>query len=343
MTERGFHTRQEIFSQPETWHACLKRILQQADTLEAFFRQGQYDQILFTGCGSPYYAALAAAPVAYQLTGLTTRALTGAEVFHYPELSFVPGKRLLLVALSRSGETTELLRACAAFNANQSGDIVTISCYPGAPLTEQGAVSLVLPDAQETSLAQTRAFSSLYLACIALICIWSGRRDLLNAMQRLPEAGRALLDRHSEQAILLGQDPRYERIYFLGSGPRYGLASELSLKMKETSLSHSEPFHVLEYRHGPKAMVNHATLILSLVSSGEDHLEMAVCHEMRAMGATVIVSGEKDTDVSFASGLPEIIQHILHLPFGQLLAYSRSIASGLNPDLPEKLNAVVVL
>jgi glucosamine--fructose-6-phosphate aminotransferase (isomerizing) len=220
---------------------------------------------------------------------------------------------------------------------------VTISCYPDRPLTKQGTVNLLLPEAQETSLAQTRALSSLYLTTVALTCLWSGRRDLFDALQKLPDACTSLLDRYGEQAQCLGEDPRFSRFYFLGSGPRYGLACELSLKMKETSLSHSEPFHVMEFRHGPKAMVNDETLILSMLSSGQDKLELAVAEEMRAMGAEVVASGESGLDVNFDSGLPEAVRQVLHLPFGQLLAYSHSMATGLNPDLPENLNAVVIL
>ena len=48
-------------------------------------------------------------------------------------------------------------------------------------------------------------------------------------------------------------------------------------------------------------------------------------------------------DVNFNSGLPEEIRNVLHLPFGQLMAYGHSISRGLNPDLPENLNAVVIL
>jgi glutamine---fructose-6-phosphate transaminase (isomerizing) len=283
------------------------------------------------------------APLTYQLTHQPVRALTGAEIFHYPEISFTSGKRVLMVVLSRSGETTELLRACEAFKAGQAGDILTVSCYPGRPLTSQGTLNLVLPEAQETSLAQTRALSSLYLASVALTCLWAGRHDLFDELTRLPLIGQALLERYGERAIRLGENPRYSRFYFLGSGPRYGLACELSLKMKETSLAHSEPFHVLEFRHGPKAMVNDETLILGMLSRGEDELEMAVARDMRLMGAEVVISGETGVDVNFNSGLPEAVQQVLHLPFGQLLAYSHSMAGGLNPDQPENLNAVVIL
>ena len=73
--------------------------------------------------------------------------------------------------------------------------------------------------------------------------------------QHMPQAGRRLLERLSHVAQGLGEDDTLEWFYFLGSGMRYGLAAELSLKMKEMTLSHSEPFHFLEFRHGPQSMV----------------------------------------------------------------------------------------
>ena len=53
-----------------------------------------------------------------------------------------------------------------------------------------GTLNLVFPEAQEESVAQTRAFSTLYLATAALAALWAGREDLLDQMDKLPEAGR---------------------------------------------------------------------------------------------------------------------------------------------------------
>ena len=50
-----------------------------------------------------------------------------------------------------------------------------MSCYPDRPLTSLGALNIVLPSGQEESVAQTRAFSTLYLATVALSAWWSDR------------------------------------------------------------------------------------------------------------------------------------------------------------------------
>jgi glutamine---fructose-6-phosphate transaminase (isomerizing) len=299
--------------------------------------------VMFSGCGSPFYIGRAMVPVYQQLTGLPAATNPASELFHYKESCFLPNGKTLLVVSSRSGETSEAIRACEQFKKDKRGDIITVTCVEDKPLNKLADISIVIPDAMEVSLTQTKALSSMYLMVLGMVFKWAGREDLYSAMKGLPAAAQSILDRFKGLAEELGTDHHFSRFYFLGSGPRYGLACELGLKMKETSLAHSEPFHVLEFRHGPKAMVNKETLLFALVSSGKDKLEVAVAEESRRMGAQAIISGEDGVDVNFLSGLPEEVQHALHLPIIQLVAYHRSVSTGLNPDKPENLNAFVVL
>jgi glucosamine--fructose-6-phosphate aminotransferase (isomerizing) len=113
--------------------------------------------------------------------------------------------------------------------------------------------------------------------------------------------------------------------------------------MKEMSLSHSEPFHFMEFRHGPKSMITPSSLVVALLSEANRAQENAVIQEMAAMGAQILSIAERDASVAFNGGLPETMQNILYLPVGQLLGYERSISKGLNPDRPNNLDAVVRL
>ncbi|MGQ0602600.1 MAG: SIS domain-containing protein [Anaerolineales bacterium] len=342
MTPPGHHTYAEIISQPDAWAAALAMLRDRAKVLSDFYRAGRYQAVLFTGCGSPYYLALSAAAMFQELAGVPARAAPAAEVWLSPNSIIPHGQRTLLVAFSRSGETTETLRACETFRA-RGGDVLTLSCYPSRPLTSLGAVNLILPSGQEHSLAQTRAFTVLYLATLALVALWSDRAELLDELTRLPTACQSLFDKAQTTVQSYALDAAVDRFYFLGSGPRYGLACEMSLKMKEMSLSHSEPFYFLEFRHGPKSMVTPTTLIVGLVSETNRAHEMAVLEEMRAEGARTLTLAERDADVSFASGVSEAARTLLALPAGQLLAYERALRNGLNPDRPHNLNRVVTL
>ncbi len=309
----------------------------------------RFAEILFTGCGSTYYLAMAAASLTQELTGVSCRALPASELWLYPKTSYrspdtgLSLKGTLLVAVSRSGETTETLQACQAFLDDKRGELVTLSCYEDMRLAQLGRVNIVLTSGQEQSVAQTRAFSTLYLGATALALLWGGHQALFEQLACLPDIGGRVLKNYAGLAEQLGGDPSLDRFYWLGSGARHGLACELSLKMKEMSLSHSEPFHFMEFRHGPKSMVAPSALILGLCSSVNGTHEARVLEEMKEAGGRVSAIGETGTNVRFESGLPEAIRNVLYLPFGQLVAFERALLKGLNPDRPTNLDSVVKL
>jgi glucosamine--fructose-6-phosphate aminotransferase (isomerizing) len=341
--DNGHYTREEIFSQPDVWISGIEIIRSQANEIREFYRKGKYDYILFTGCGSTYYLSLAAASSFTELNGKVARGLPASELWLNPSFVYPQEGKCLLVAVSRSGSTTETLRACEAFSAQKRGDIFTISCYPEAPLARMGALNLVFPDSREESIAQTRSFSTLFLATIATSALWNDKQDLVKDLIQLPDLARRLIKENGEKIRLLAQDPHLERFYFLGSGSRYGLASEISLKMKEMSLSHSEPFHFLEFRHGPMSMVNKQTFLMGMVSEKNKAFEIKVLDEMKSRGANVLSLGEGSTDITFNSDVSEAVRDVLYLPLGQLFALERSLHKGLNPDKPNNLDAVVIL
>ncbi len=342
MEMTGTHTRNEIASQPEAWATALADLDAQAAAIDALFADGGYDSLLFTGCGSTYYLAIAAAAVAQELCALPARGVPASELWLDLSAAGRVGRKPLLVAVSRSGATTETIRACEAWQA-AGGDLLTLSCYPDQPLATMGRLNLVLASGQEQSIAQTRAFSTLYLAAVYAAARWAGREDLLAALRGLPAAGRRVHATALPLAQALGGDSGIDRIYVLGSGLRYGLACEVSLKLKEMSLSHSEPFHFLEFRHGPKSMVTPQALVIGLLSDANRAHEEAVLDEMRAQGGRILALAERDADISFNSGLPESARAILYLPPLQQLAFERSLARGLDPDRPMHLDAVVRL
>jgi len=334
-------TYQEIRSQTAAWRQALQTVRAHAGALTALWADGRCANVIFTGCGSTYYLSLAGAALLQELTGVTARAVPAGELVLHPAMfSNVP---TLLVAVSRSGETTETLRAVDAFTQRASGDIVTISNCAGCTLGSLGAINLAIPAGFEKSVAQTRSFASMYLAAVALGAQWAGRPDLFRGLERAPVIGDALIARYETFAKTTGANLDFDRFYFLGSGARYGLAGELSLKMKEMTLTHSEPFHFLEFRHGPQSMVGADTVVVGLLSDMNRKLEARVLAEMRGLGAMTLTLGESDTDIAFDSGLPEACRNVLYLPVMQLLVYYRALAKGLNPDRPRNLEAVVKL
>jgi glucosamine--fructose-6-phosphate aminotransferase (isomerizing) len=343
MTEPGKFTKQEILSQPQAWTEAIGVLKAQENEIATYLKKKNFDQILFTGCGSTYYLSLAVAAFCQQVTGRIVRGIPASELWLNPDNYYLPDGKTLLVAVSRSGETTETLNASESFRAAGHGTILTLSCYPDYALSKLGDINLVFPSGREHSIAQTRAFTTLYLAAIGLACILGNRGDIWKNVEKLPVLCENTLQLAHPWAERISRDSRLDRFYFLGSGLRYGLACELSLKMKEMSLSQSEPFHFMEFRHGPKSMVTGTTLIMGLVSRANASFEKKVINEMSTLGAGTFTLAPEGGDIAFTTDLPEAMVNALYLPPGQLLAFERSIARGLNPDEPYLLDAVVKL
>lgn len=336
----NYHTYNEIKSQTAAWQNALDAVSANSTRLKEIL--GRFDQVIFTGCGSTYYLSLAGAGLFQSLTGKCARAVPGGELLLNTSSVLSDCGRYLLIAISRSGTTTETLRAVEKFQTEERGAVVAVTNYD-TDLARLAGLSIIIPAGQEESVAQTRSFASMYVAVTAICALAAGRNDLLEAMRRLPAAGEHLIAGGETLAKSLGENLAYDRFYFLGSGNLYGLACEVNLKMKEMTLTHSEPFHFLEFRHGPMSMVTENAVVVGLLSEKNRAHEQAVLNEMKARGARIVSLAESSADIAFASDLPEEVRGVLYLPVLQLTAFYRSLAKGLNPDSPKNLTAVVRL
>jgi glucosamine--fructose-6-phosphate aminotransferase (isomerizing) len=338
----GRDTRSEILSQPEIWETTLKQLVsgESGDLPDL----SSYDYVLFTGCGSTYFLSQWAARHCQQVRQVQAAALPASELLIFPSAWLRPGARGLLVAISRSAETTETLRAVEAFRELTKGDTLAITCNPQGPLAKKARWVLAAPHAQETSVAQTRTFTSMMLLAARLI----DGGHALQAHSALPAAARALLDQYGELAEAVGRNLQLDRFFFLGSGARYGLACEAMLKMKEMSLSQSEAYHFMEIRHGPMSMVDGRAVVLGLMGvEGRDY-EAQVIVDMQTLQARTMElspdgAGPAGRISLGAEALPPIWRDPLYLPFLQLVAFHRALAKGLNPDRPTHLEFVVKL
>ena len=124
------------------------------------------------------------------------------------------------------------------------------------------------------------------------------------------------------------------------------------LKMKEMSLSYSECFHTLEFRHGPMSMVDTESLVIGLIGETAREPQYALLRDMQSKGARTLgildnvdaKTGDALNDrVLLRSEMPELWRAQLYLPVLQLIAHERAISKSLDPDNPNNLTSVVVL
>jgi glutamine---fructose-6-phosphate transaminase (isomerizing) len=346
----GAHSLAEILSQPEIWKGCLEKLHQSGglERVRDLFSNSQ--GWLLIGCGSSYYVALAAAATISSLTKRPARAIPASEVLLYPELTLVETKDWIPILISRSGRTSEVLKAAELLGSRNSPTLA-ITCAPNQPLEKMATLTLCLP-ADEQSTVMTRSFSSMLLALQALAAVLAGDSQFSGSLTDMPAAAEATLGELPTRIREFAQAHSFADYVCLGQGPFYGLACEYALKLTEMSLSYAQSFHTLEFRHGPKSIVSSKTLLVFLLSEQGYGAECELLTEMKSLGAPILaVANHADGRVRAAANLvvelsldlPELARLAPALWPGQLLGLYTGLDKGLDPDAPRNLSRVVTL
>jgi glucosamine--fructose-6-phosphate aminotransferase (isomerizing) len=344
----GNHSRTEILSQAESWRSAVHTLHTAHARVANLFAWHHHRPVLFVACGSPYYLGLTAAAICRSLGKLASAAPASDVLLNAPSV-LPPGPAPLAIAVSRSGETSELLAACRKLKAAGS-PLLVITVAAQSSLHSLADAVVSIPKATERSMAQTRSFSAMLIETLGAVAIGARRPELADELSALPAQAQILIRRaYAPIRDLLARG--YRQVYVLGSGARYGLANEGALKMKEMSLTGAEPFHFLEFRHGPQSMVDQGTLVIGLVSDAACDLEMQVLREMRALGGAVLAitprpAGGDDAsfvEIPIAPGLSEVAGLPCYMPPLQLAAYHQAMRRGVDCDAPRNLKHFIEL
>lgn len=330
----GAATRAEIWSQPEVWPLALTAGA--TWPADGALHDGP---VLYIGCGSTAHLAEVLAAHHRAVLGSFAWAEPSAALWH--RTGTFTTRPAVVVAISRSGETTETVEACRRARA-EGAKVLAITTAPTCALSAVADDHLALDYAAEVSVCQTRSFTSMLIAGLAAqLC--AADRSAEAALGDLAADARHVLD---VAAAHVGQlaDPTVETVYVLGSGFNVGLAREGALKIKEMSRTATEACSVLDFRHGPISGVRPGDAALVLCHDSPDH-ELAVAAELRRLGAVVVTIGSTsrcDLDLS-RDGLAKQGADIAALLVCQLVGLERGLACGIDPDAPDGVHAYISL
>lgn len=340
MTERGTITLNEIMSQPDIWAQTLDVFAEHAAALTDWWRSEQFEQVILTGCGSTYYLAMIGAELIQAATGVPARAFTASELMLYPETHLASPRKTLLLPVSRSGVTRESVEAARLFHQFGRGAVLVVTCHGDSPLAVEADRVVALDHAREDSRVQTRSFSSMMLTLMALAPALAGR-DELPALRTLPDHLARLFQQYGGSMRSLGADRGITQFAFLASGPLYGLAAEVMLKMTEMSHVFSTAFHTLEYLHGPRYVLDDGALVIAMVADAAYDEDVAALRQLADRGVRLLILADEarggtpegwSTLITLESGLPVQTGALLYLPLLQLVAHGQGVSRGYDPD-----------
>jgi glucosamine--fructose-6-phosphate aminotransferase (isomerizing) len=349
MKQPGLHTLAEIRSQADSWEGVFYRIDKGEKTLLSLFEEAE--EVLFTGCGSACNVSYAVAPFFQKLSGRTCRALHASDLMINGDLFLNERRNTVVVAYSRSGDTTETVQALSRAKGAGTKTLAVI-CFPESMMAREADAALVLEEAVEQSVTTTRSLTSMVLAGDYLAAVWSGEEGARKKLKALPALARERMGLFHDLGRSIGSDREIRRFAFLGHGSYYGLAREAQLKVKEMVLLPSDSYVSLDFQHGPMSNVDSNMLVTIMVSDGGRRYDLELARNMKALGAKVLVlcdRGGKEFDkhadylLELDTGLGDGIRNILYMPVLQYMASYRSLAEGQDPDNPRNLKYFVSL
>jgi fructoselysine-6-P-deglycase FrlB-like protein len=285
---------EEIRDQPRAW----ARAADLAAATPAVLPRDE--RIAVIGCGSSWHAAKAVAALR-ELSGQgETDAFAASEAFLARDYERV-------VAISRSGATTEILRALELVRPDAA--TVAVVGDPLSPVAAECDLVVDLSFADDRSVVQTRFLTTA--VCFA-------RAHLgLEIDHLFAEVDAALADPRPHDAAAV------DRVAVLGRGWSVGLADAGALVLRETAGLWAESYPAMEYRHGPIATAGPGALVWLL-----DPPPGKLAEQAAATGAAVHTPG--------FDPLAELVRI-------QRLAVDLAEQRGLDPDRPPNLERAVVL
>lgn len=343
---------EDIKTQSESLYAALDAVDAVYPEVEGML-EGDPTEVAFVSCGSPYYIGLSNASLWRELAGVPAAAFPASEFMLFGDSSLPRRGSPFLITASRSGETTETLEAVKLFERRFPGRSVLVGCKENSALGDVATAQIVIPEAYEDVIPQTRSFTAMYLAVQYLVARSRGDEGLVSALRTVPEAVSRLID-SAEDKLREAAGADWNTAVFLGGGPLFGVATEGSLKLIEMALERVSVYQTLEVRHGPRSVIDEDTLVVSLGSYRGDEQERGVLSDLSRQTSRILDLTPSNREPENGSAatciavdpdgkLPEHALGLLYAPLLQLLAYHRAVRNGVDPDRSKNLTSYVEL
>lgn len=248
---------EEIHRQPAAWRRAIELLPSLRGKLP-----GTGERVAVVGCGTSWFMAEAYA--------VLREAGGHGETDYFTATHFPEGRRYdRIVAITRSGTTTEILRL---LEAGTGAPTTVLTADPHTPVMALADDSIVLDFADERSVVQT-VFATTVLTLL--------RAHLgIDQTVAIQEAER-LVDEPVPSAWL-----ECSQFTFLGQGWVHGIAREAALKMREAAQAWTESYPSMEYRHGPIAIAEPGRVVWAFGPT-----DPGLAEDVLSTGATLVDDG----------------------------------------------------
>lgn len=216
------------------------------------YQKGRFQEIIFTGMGSSYFASYAASCL-FNGAGIHSYVMNASELLYY-HFSLITEKTLI-VCVSQSGESFEVVKLLERLPKNIS--CIGISNEEKSSLTTKVS-ELLLSKAGREEMTSTKTYTSITLVMFILgwflADVWE-KEKILQIRKLITDTEELLA---SYEDLITNEFDSFggiEFLQFIGRGPSFSTALQSELMLKEAAKVPAAGTLGGEFRHGPMEMV----------------------------------------------------------------------------------------
>jgi len=356
--KKKFKMIEEIYEQPGVLKALVEQHVIGSQIAFGEFREfrdklSQVKRFTFWGLGSSYNAALFGNYLFEEVVGLPCECEPADEVL---SRCAIIEEGTAVVALSQSGETSDIIKAVKLAQSNKALTIA-ITNNENSTLASLADITLLTRAGEEHAVAATKTFTSQLLIVILLavyldnLKINNGRSDIIiPELKTLNEKVSAILAFESQITKLAKDFKKTKQMVILGRNFSYAIALEAAQKIKETCYILSEGEPAEEFRHGPIAILDKKIPVIMLMPLDKTHDDnLQVLREVLATNAPTYVittrgNREIPDEVKDIITMPpsmKILSPIISVVVFQLLAYHIALEKNIYVDSPRNIRKYI--
>ncbi len=309
-------------------------------------------RVYIVACGTAYHAGLAGKKAIETLTRIPVETDVASE-FRYRDP--IVDASTLVIVISQSGETADTLAVLRDAKA-RGARVAAITNVVGSSIARDADDVLYTWAGPEIGVASTKAYLTQLVAVYALALHFAEILEV-QPQHALDQIKQALLDLPDQVEETLRLDEAVKAYaqtmfqvrdaYFLGRGIDNVTAMEGALKLKELTYIHAEAYPGGELKHGPIALIEDGTVVISPIT--QEHLVekmVSNLHEVQTRGShNLIITSARFEDlvrdaahtVLVIPQTHDLISPVLAVIPLQLLAYYVSLFKGFDVDKPRNL------
>ncbi|WP_424928752.1 SIS domain-containing protein [Amaricoccus tamworthensis] len=339
MTQTETQMRREITEIPVAVERLLRDGTEAVDAAVAGLKAADPAFIISVARGSSDHVATYFKYASELLMGVPVASVGPSVASIYKaKLRLAQSACLSISQSGRSPDIVEMTRMAAG-----SGSLsVAVTNNAGAPLAGAADHVLDLHAGPELSVAATKTFVTSAVAVVWLLAKWRGDRDLLRAVEGLPEVLEKAVQEDWPEFREVAEP--VNSLFCLGRGPAYAVSCEAALKFKETCLLHAESYSSAEVLHGPVSIVGDGFPVIGFCARDEAAPALvSVADELADKGGQVFVTSAQAKKATCLTAWRT--GHPLTDPISMMSSFYSmverlAVQRGINPDAPRHLKKV---